>query len=191
MSQKKLSLVERAIAYVLEVEGDFVDHPADRGGKTRYGITEVVARQAGYTGIMQDLPRELAITIYKNQYWRTDHFNGDRIANIAGDQIAFEMFDTGVNMHPRIAAGFLQQALNIMNRNGKLSDELAVDEFCGPKTERALQAIVRTPVDKRVLWKILDTLQGQRYIDIMIRNPSQEAFARGWFDKRTRGGNNE
>ncbi len=37
-------------------EGDYVNHPADRGGATRWGITEVVARQNGYDGAMRHLP---------------------------------------------------------------------------------------------------------------------------------------
>ena len=38
-------------------EGGYVDHKADRGGKTRYGITERVARAWGYQGHMRDFPQ--------------------------------------------------------------------------------------------------------------------------------------
>ena len=34
--------VDRLIEGVLEREGGFVDHPADRGGPTCFGITEAV-----------------------------------------------------------------------------------------------------------------------------------------------------
>lgn len=53
---------------VIDREGGYVDHPADRGGATRYGITQAVARAEGYTGAMRDLPRALAARIYRRHY---------------------------------------------------------------------------------------------------------------------------
>ena len=42
---------------VIDREGRYVNHPADRGGPTCWGITEAVARAQGYDGSMRDLPR--------------------------------------------------------------------------------------------------------------------------------------
>ena len=42
---------------VIDREGRYVNHPADRGGPTRWGVTEAVARAQGYAGPMRDLPR--------------------------------------------------------------------------------------------------------------------------------------
>ena len=38
---------DQAFNTLLKHEGGFSDHPADPGGKTRYGITEAVAREVG------------------------------------------------------------------------------------------------------------------------------------------------
>ncbi len=35
-------------------------HPDDPGGKTRFGVTEGVARAAGFQGDMRELPLDLA-----------------------------------------------------------------------------------------------------------------------------------
>jgi lysozyme family protein len=40
-----------------------VDHPADIGGPTRWGITQAVARRHGYTGEMHALPRHMAVAM--------------------------------------------------------------------------------------------------------------------------------
>ena len=57
--------IERMLDELVEREGGFVDHPADRGGATRYGITEAVARAHGYRGAMRQLPRAEALNIYR------------------------------------------------------------------------------------------------------------------------------
>ena len=40
--------VEELIDELIEREGGYANHPADRGGPTRFGITEAVARAHGY-----------------------------------------------------------------------------------------------------------------------------------------------
>ena len=49
--------VDQLIDGLIAREGGFVDHPADRGGATNWGITDAVARAHGYTGPMALLPR--------------------------------------------------------------------------------------------------------------------------------------
>ena len=42
---------------VIDREGGYVNHTADRGGATCWGITEAVARAQGHAGAMRELPR--------------------------------------------------------------------------------------------------------------------------------------
>ena len=48
--------IDELIDDVIEREGGYVNHPADRGGPTNWGITEAVARRQGYVGDMRALP---------------------------------------------------------------------------------------------------------------------------------------
>src|SRR5690349_1456205 len=56
--------VDRLIDALIDREGGYVNHPADKGGPTCFGITEAVARAHGYRGAMRDLPRDEAVGIY-------------------------------------------------------------------------------------------------------------------------------
>jgi hypothetical protein len=101
---------------LIDREGGYVNHPADRGGPTKYGITEAVARAYGYAGAMAQLPRDEAAAIYRRLYWLRPRF--DQVAR-RSPALAAELFDTGANMGPAVAATFLQRALTALNRNGK------------------------------------------------------------------------
>ena len=50
--------VDTLIEDLIEREGGekFTDHPSDRGGPTRWGVTEAVARAFGYEGDMRTMP---------------------------------------------------------------------------------------------------------------------------------------
>ena len=114
---------------LIEREGGYVHHPADRGGPTCFGITEAVARAHGYGGTMRDLPRREAVAIYRRLYWLRPRF--DQVATRA-PRLAAELFDTGANMGPAVAATFLQRALTALNRSGRDYGNYILDKAsCG------------------------------------------------------------
>jgi len=168
---------------VIDREGRYVNHPADRGGPTCWGITEAVARAEGHVGAMRDLPRDMAASIYRRLYWQRPGF--DKVA-LRAPRIAAELFDTGVNMGSAIAAGFLQRALNALNRTARDYPDIAVDRIIGPRTLAALDAFlrVRHAGGETVLLRAMEALQGERYIALAERRPSQEAFLYGWLANR-------
>ena len=168
---------------VIDREGRYVNHPADRGGPTCWGITEAVARAQGYAGAMRDLPRAEAAAIYRQIYWLRPGF--DKIA-LRTPQIAAELFDTGVNMGTGSATGFLQRALNALNRSARDYPDIAVDREIGPRTLSALDGFLkaRGKGGETVLLQAMEALQGERYIALAERRPSQEAFLYGWLANR-------
>lgn len=171
------------IAALIDREGGFVDHPADRGGATCFGITEAVARAHGYTGAMSALPRDIAVTIYRRVYWLRPRF--DAIAQRSA-AIAAELFDTGVNMGPAVATTFLQRALTALYRNARDFADLTPDGRIGPRTLAALDSFLalRGPAGETVLLRALEALQGERYLRLAERRPANEAFLYGWLANR-------
>jgi lysozyme family protein len=176
---------DRLIDELIEREGGFVNHPGDRGGATRFGITEAVARAHGYTGAMAMLPRDEAAAIYRRLYWLRPRF--DEIAKRA-PAVAAELFDTGANMGPGVAVTFLQRALTALNRNGKDYPDLVPDGRAGPRTMAGLDGFLQARGRRggqTVLLRALEALQGERYLRLAERRPANEAFLYGWLANRT------
>ncbi|MEH6700071.1 glycoside hydrolase family 108 protein [Parasphingorhabdus sp.] len=175
--------IDMLINKTIALEGDYSDHPADRGGPTRWGVTEAVARTHGYTGDMRQFPREEAASIYKRKYWFRPAYN--RIAKHAPD-IAAELFDTGINMGTGTASGFLQRALNALNRNGRDYQDISVDRIIGRETLSALEIFLRKrgARGEAVLLKAIEALQGARYIELAEKRPANQAFLYGWIANR-------
>jgi lysozyme family protein len=175
--------IDALIDEVIGREGGFSDHPADRGGPTRWGVTERVARAHGYAGDMRGFPRTSAVAIYRRMYWLRPAYH--RIAERA-PTIAAELFDTGVNMGPAVATGFLQRALNALNRGGRDYPDVATDGKVGPRTLAALDGFlaVRGKGGLTVLLKAIEALQGERYLRLAETRPANEAFLYGWLANR-------
>jgi len=107
---------------ILVNEGGYTNNAADKGGETKYGITAATAKSNGYTGSISELPQNVAINIYRLNYW----------AKIKGDELpkktAFLAFDFAVNAGTARAAVQLQAAIN------KCGGGLKIDGIVGKKT---------------------------------------------------------
>jgi lysozyme family protein len=176
--------IDELIDAMIDREGGYVNNAADRGGPTKYGISEAVARAHGYSGPMRGLPRDDAAAIYKRLYWLRPRF--DQVAK-RSEAVAEELFDTGVNMGPAVAATFLQRALSALNRDRKDYADLVPDGRIGPATLAAFDTFLELrgkEPGQCVLLKALDALQGERYIRLAERRPANEAFLYGWLANR-------
>ena len=141
---------------LLRHEGGFVDNSAlgDRGGPTKYGVTQAEARDAGYTGTMAYLPLSTAKRIYEARYWTAVR------AEELPAELRYVMFDSAVNSGPGQAVRWLQDALDVR-----------VDGVLGPVTVKAAQECNTLRVTGLIL--------AQRLI-FMTNLPSWGSFSRGW-----------
>lgn len=145
---------DTAFQRLLGHEGDFVDHPADPGGATRWGITERVARTAGYRGDMRQFPVEIAKQIAKHEYW--DAVRADELP--AG--VRYQMFDAAYNSGVRQAVIWLQRAAGT-----------DADGVIGPKTLLAVKTQNVDVLRQRMLSQRLRFLTNLK---------NWEAFGKGW-----------
>ena len=145
---------DQAFDILLKHEGGYSDHAADPGGKTRFGITEAVAREAGYRGDMRELPLDLAKQIYKARYW-----NAVRAEELP-EAIRYAVFDAAANSGPSRAIRWVQRAVGVKD-----------DGIIGPVT----LAAVRAADPERLLRRIL--AQRLRFMAGLSIWPT---FGRGW-----------
>ncbi|EIZ8991648.1 glycoside hydrolase family 108 protein [Cronobacter sakazakii] len=168
---------------ILNIEGSYVDNPADRGGPTKWGITEKTARAHGYKGNMRDLSRDEAYRILEQDYWTAPGF--DQVAQYSLP-VAFELCEAGTNIGPSVPARWLQRWLNVFNNQQAFYHDLTVDGVIGRNTLNAL----KTCLDKRgkegesVLVKALNCTQGDYYLEITEKREANEAFIYGWLRER-------
>jgi lysozyme family protein len=145
---------DQAFDQLLAHEGGYSDHAADPGGKTRYGITEAVARAAGYRGDMRELPLDLAKRIAFEEYWRP-----------AGcdewpDAVRFDVFDVAYNSGVKTAVKMIQRAAFA-----------EADGAIGPKTRLAVKAM--DPL------RLYARISGAR-LAYLTDLPTWPSFGKGW-----------
>jgi len=170
----------RALKEVLHIEGEYSDHPSDKGGKTKYGITEKTARRWGYKGKMKDFPIGLAHEIYHVDYWKKSKAH---LIESINEELALEVFEQAVNYGVRTPQFFLQRTLNNMSRRHK---ELKRDGMVGPKTISRLKALQKRDIEKRVIVINMNGLQCERYNTLCEKTKTNKDFFLGWIDKRVR-----
>lgn len=165
----------RVIDELIEREGGYVNHKDDKGGPTKYGITEKTARSHGYNGNMIDLPRDMAERIYLEEY-----YIGTKIHLVTHPAVRDELLDSAVLHGPSQAIKWLQTAVN------KLTEaHLEVDGVLGYNTRSATESFLmhnRSRDGHIVLLRALNCLQGE----FMLSMPDKysKPFIYGWLSKR-------
>jgi lysozyme family protein len=101
-----MSNFDAAFIRIVGIEGGYSDDPKDPGGKTKFGITERVARAHAYQGDMRALPLDVASSIYRAEYW--DICRCDSLPW----PLALYVFDAAVNQGQETAIKMLQRALD-------------------------------------------------------------------------------
>ena len=172
-----------ALAWLLrpDVEGGEVNHPADRGGHTKYGIADAAdGKKDGMADLDRDGQPDIAIRdltpahtelFYRANYWLPARC--DRVDSVC-PLIAIALFDGAVHHGPGRAVRQLQQALGIL-----------ADGVLGPQTLRILAAKTGRDGGRALLLGLLET-RASYMLGIVRKDPSQWANAWGWVNRLLR-----
>jgi len=165
-----------AFEVIIGHEGGYVNDPNDRGGETKYGITKRWYPNEDIKNLTLDRAQE----IYYSDFWKSKKLDLDEVAEF-DESLALELFDTGINQGIVTAAKYLQTALNLLNRNEQLFNDMKVDGWAGSTTFGNLGKL--KSYDKGPLLKIVNGLQFMRYYHIVDNDPVQEKFFSGWMKR--------
>lgn len=116
------------------------------------------------------------------EFYLTNYWNlicGDSLAQMS-PALAFEVFDTAVNIGPYDATRLLQQAFNVAR--GNYQEDLLTDGRLGQKTLKALETYFQLPGGRSANEEILlNSCNGEQY-EFYKKNPKRKIF-RGWFSR--------
>lgn len=161
-------MIDDILDDVLRREGGYVNHPADRGGPTKFGITAATLgdwRRLGRVATAQEvsaLTSEEARRIYWQRYITDPGFEG-----VTHEPLLALLIDAGVHSGPKRAVEWLQTALGV-----------TPDGILGPRTRAALAQADPVVLYHRVLATRL------RFLGRLITNDRrQAAFAAGWMNR--------
>lgn len=155
---------QRALNWILPIEGGFVDNPKDPGGRTNHGITQRTYDyyRKTHQSPLQDVKLIALVevsAIYATMFWTpsyADHFDY---------MLAIVLFDTYVQFNPQTFWYFVHQA-------------------CGESTSsdvvKLLDLMYRN--ERQVASSIVNMRIAYRYQRVK-QDPSQKQFLAGWINR--------
>lgn len=165
-----MTLIDRIIERIIAREGGFVDHPADHGGPTKYGITiptlTVWLGREATRADMRKLTKDTARRIYRRLYVVKPGFE-----KIADPALSAQVIDAGILHGPGWAIRRLQEIVHV-----------TADGIIGPVTLKAinfdgrLNGLSESFLRRRV----------HKIARIVQHDPTQLVFLVGWTDRALR-----
>ena len=163
---------EKSVNHIILIEGGYVNNPKDKGGATKYGITENVARQNGYIYEMRNLTEVKAKEIYKNEYW-------NKIKIDCKDfNVAFLLFDFAVNSGVKTAIKHLQKSLNSLLKG--IIEPLIIDGVAGKKTQSAIDYINSNGLSEKLQSLLIN--ERLKFYTSLSKTQFNE-FGKGWINR--------
>lgn len=172
--------IENIIYKTIDIEGGYSDRKADRGGPTKYGITQKT--WAAYTNRLirevtkdeiKNLTKPQAFQCYKDLYLKPN-----RVEDLPFP-LQHVVFDMAVNHGPSKAGKLLQLGLSHFLIRG-----LSIDGVVGDKTIKSAFSLVKFHGAKKVVNSICDARQ--RFYQAIVDNDVtrlQKENLNGWTNR--------
>lgn len=113
------------IADILRREGGFVNHPADRGGPTKYGIT--AATLGAWRGLNRPATAAEVAALTEDEaalFYRQRVIDRSLFAGVSFEPLRLQLIDFGVNSGNERAVRWLQRAMGLPPESDTLTERL-------------------------------------------------------------------
>ena len=165
--------VDDLITDVIRREGGYVNHPADKGGPTKYGITHKTltawrGRAVGaddVRALTEDEAREIYAALY---------FIRQKLSRLPA-YVQGQVFDIAANLGPKRAVILFQQTLNRLGLG-----PVTVDGLIGPQTINAVYSSTIYAERNPILSNALVDARIAFYRGLVAADPTQQVFLKGW-----------
>lgn len=170
----------------IEGKGELSEDRLDPGGQTYSGISRVYWPEWEGWSIIDSWisPKAFPIQIldpmirkfYRINFW--NRVQGDKVAEIS-PWIAYELFDSAVNVGVHKAVEWLQIGFNVAR--GQYGEDLLIDGLLGPKTIKAIENYLHSMPGSYDLNEeiLINCMNGEQYI--FYKNNPKHKYFRGWF----------
>lgn len=156
----------KAFKYVMENEGGYSDNPADRGGKTNYGITistySFFLNRRATDDDMKSITEKTAEDVYRKFFWVPLCLD-----MVVSDSVAIAMFDQAVNRGPGTVAREVQKLIGV-----------PADGIIGRHTLDAIN-----DYSSNLLVKDIADCAEANYKILVARDETQKVFLDGWMNR--------
>ncbi len=175
---------------LINLEGGYVNDETDKGGETYKGISrnnfpnwlgwKIIDHAKSSTHFKQLLKADCNLEAHVQDFYHKEFWSKMK-CDFVPDVIAVELFELSVNVGTPKATIILQTALNVLNNNEKKYSDIRTDALFGKITLATLRTCLDTTSNK-LLFNVINILQGCFYIELMLNNPIYEKYI-GWFNR--------
>ena len=163
---------DNPIGLILEHEGGYVNHKADRGGPTNFGVTiDTYSKWLGREATIDDVKNMKVETA--REIYETEYLTGPRIHTLPEPYPQVLILDMAINHGPRNAIKMLQRTVNLAGFG-----PISVDGVMGPGTRGSVER-AQNAMDNYLQNAIVEE-RIKFYHRIVERNSSQKVFLKGW-----------
>jgi len=160
-----------AINKIIKREGGYINHPNDRGGPTKYGITKpTLTTYLGRDVITDDIKNISTADAYEIYY--RYYYQVPKIDELP-EPVQEIVLDMAVNHGPKTAITLLQR---VINQNNRL---IAADGIIGPITKAATTGVIEEFGIKKLINDLID-YRIRFYERIVKKDDTQRVFLAGW-----------
>lgn len=173
--------IHKSLAVVFGHEGGLQcdrDDPGNwTGGKVgagKQGCTKFGIATNTYPALdIRNLTLEQAARLYTRDFWQPNH-----LTDFESQALATEIFDTSVNCGVATGGNIVIHLVNIFGPahyklTGHVNAEMIewINQYTRKKSNRA------------TFYKALNVLQGERYLEIIQKNPRMMKYCNSWFSR--------